>query len=254
MMKAIFELVQDIKAARIERVRNVPVFMLTGRPTELLPPGSGMLVIGSGRSEAFEYLQASLEGGKKSAVDDLLMQLKEGAQRSRPMSLARAVEVVRQSPVIADLSYGTKPLVINAVVGMEPDFARGLFVYAGGAFEPEDFKLTEYVLSENESPLQAFVVLQKPSLSAREQQVLDHVPVDSRGMIFGPMDPVMATPAAVFATVTAGIIVAAVGTALTACRPRFEGIDQIVLPEINAGAAAGVKALLAARRDALGRV
>ena len=52
-------------------------------------------------------------------------------------------------------------------------------------------------------------MLQEPLLSERERQVFDRLPKDSRGMIFGPMDPVMATPAALFATVAAGILVAA---------------------------------------------
>ncbi|MBA4533833.1 hypothetical protein [Brevibacillus halotolerans] len=68
-------------------------------------------------------------------------------------------------------------------------------------------------------------------------------------MVFGPADPLVATPATLVATVTAGVLVAVVGTALTASRLHFERIERVVFPDDSSLA---VMQLLAARREALG--
>ncbi|KAB2489626.1 hypothetical protein [Priestia endophytica] len=253
MSKSIHELVAESKAKRIERTRRIPVIQLVGEETKLLPPGSGMLIIAERSSDIFDQLHQALATNDIDTINNISKEIKTTIGRLKNVEIESAFEDFQASKAVADLFYGPKQVVFNAFTVAGVGFTHVLFSFAGGDFKPSDFRLVEYVTSEKDDQLQALVVVHEPAITARERAVLRNLPEESRGMVFGPADPMAATPAALVATVTAGVLVAVVGTALTAARANFERIERverIVFPEEPSLA---VKQLLEARREALGR-
>lgn len=254
MSNPIQELVAKAKTKRIEKNRGVPVIRLVGEATELLPPGSGVLVIAERGSDIFDQLHQALTTNDVGTINQITTENKQTVGRLNKVDLESAVKAFQASKSVADLYYGQKQVVYNAFPVAGVGFTRVLFAFTGGNFEPSDFRLVEYVTSEETEQLQALAVVHEPDITDRERAVLQNLPEEARGMVFGPADAVAATPAALVATVTAGILVAAVGTALTSCVPFFEDIERVVLPEqLDSTSSLAVKQLLEARQKALGR-
>jgi hypothetical protein len=252
MSNSVLELVSEIKAARIERTRPVPVHRLTGSSTELLPPGSGVFVVASLESDLFRELDHALSQNDHAGVNDVTNRVKPSVAGLTKVEVERAVEELRATPTFADLHFGTKPVAINVFTVPGIGFTRVFFPFVGGDFDQSEFRLTEYAISETDQRLQALVVVHEPPLSPREQEVINSLPEESRGMIFGPADPIAATPAALVATVAVGVLVAVVGTALTSAIAEFDRLGSIVLTTpLDQNATLAVQQLLAARRAAL---
>ncbi|MDP9742298.1 UNVERIFIED_ORG: hypothetical protein QFZ59_004128 [Bacillus sp. B2I3] len=254
MSKSIHELVAETKTKRIERTRRIPVFRLVGEVTELLPRGSGVLILAEQSSDIFDQLQQALATNDVNTINKITTEIKPIIGRLNKVDIKSALKALQASEAIADLYYGPKQVVYNAFTVAGVGFTRVLFTFVGGDFDSSDFRLVEYAISEKAENLQALAVVHEPAITAREREVLRNLPEEARGMVFGPMDPQVGTPAAAAATITVALIVAAAGTALTRCHWAYKEIERVKLPDqLNSDPSLAAMQLLEVRREALRR-
>jgi hypothetical protein len=254
---SILETLNSDRSQRVGRVTRVAVYELYGPTTELLPPGSGVLVIASPESDAFRDLQVALELGDRNRLDELVQSHKaEQAQRKR-VSIEEALRLLLEQQTYGDLRYGGKTIVMNAYAIPNSGFSRAFFPFIGGKFEAEAFTLATYsqanVAAKFDSPLTALVVVHQPTLSPRERKVVLLSP-DFEEMRFAEAaeDAVLGTPAALFATVTAATIVVAVATAAGHCHFEFEKVAALELPaDFDPSSPMAASQLVELRRKAL---
>ncbi|KAB2489627.1 hypothetical protein [Priestia endophytica] len=250
MSKPIHDLVAEAKGKRIERIRRIPVFRLAGEEYELLPPGSGLLIIAERGSDIFDQLHQALATNDIDTINNINTEIKTTIGRLKKVDLESAVKVLQASKAVADLYYGQKQVVYNAFTVAGVGFTHVLFPYVGGNFEPSDFRLVEYVTSEKAEQLQSLVVVHEPEITDRERSVLRNLPEESHGMVFGPADPTAGAPAAL-AVITTHAITASITLVVGACgRPPFDKIERVDFPDEPS---LTVMQLLETRREALGR-
>lgn len=246
--------IRELKADRLEQTNRIKVFALEGLASELLPPGSGCLVYANHEAELFDVLQNAVESADRAAIETATDELKQLAGAT--VSIDDAYDRLKRSPVIIDLYYGTKYLVANAFLG-DAGIGRVFFPYIGGEYDHQRFRISEFLNEPDADRLRAFVVVHAPPLTPRERAVISRLPSEMNEMLFGPAafgspGEVMCTPGAFVATITVGLLVAAVGTALTHCSPLFDRLGPISNPNpLDRNAGVAVRQLLAVRRAML---
>jgi hypothetical protein len=251
-MATLYEKLNEDRASRVESVQRVPSLELQGDSTELLPSGTGVLILSPAQSEIFDELRQAVHGNDPSRIEEIVQREKEERAQFSEMEIGEALDLYLSAPVYGDLRYGGKTIVPNAITRDEMGFTRVFFPFAGGEFDPDAFTFVEYLREPDAAPLKAMVVIHQPQLSDRERQVLEQLPEFSQEMKFGHAgDEVMATPAALVATVTAGLIVAGVGTALGHCGDLFhDRFDEVINPDhLNVNPALAVRDLVQIRRQ-----
>lgn len=253
---SILETCQEDRDSRSHSIVNPRVYELQGPATELLPPGSGALILASQSTEVFSGLEEALANGDVEGINSLIEIHKQQSPRLEEVPIEEALRELISTPVYGDLRYGGKTLVTNAFTTERVGLTRIFFPFAGGLFNPESFTFAKFASSRDDSgQLNALVVLHQPRLSNREAAVLNRLPEAQRELLFGEAGGIRAcTPGALFATVTAGLIVAAVGTAIGNCAPQFDdGFQEVVLPETfnNARVNIAVRELVNIRRTLL---
>ncbi|MBR8829858.1 MAG: hypothetical protein Cpurp_01495 [Chlorogloea purpurea SAG 13.99] len=231
MSDSILNSVLENRETRIGFIRSIPVYQLEGDTTELLPPGSGVLIIADPNTEAFDALERAVETMDIDGINTVVHENKIEIARLERVSEEFALNKMLSAPVYADLRYNGKPLVVNAFVTEDVKFTRVLFPFAGGSYDKNSFTLAEYLENNDSEQLEAMVVLHQPILNSRERAVLRRLPDASRELVFGTAgETVMSgTPGALVATVTAGLLVAAVGTAIGNCSSLFDDMKQFVI-------------------------
>ncbi|HEY6781505.1 MAG TPA: hypothetical protein VI111_11150 [Thermoleophilaceae bacterium] len=245
--------------SRAELVAPVQAIRWDGPVTDLLPPGSGVFLYGPASSKTLGALVERLNARDADGVDEVIGGVRKQAASAPLLSEREALDKLFEAPAYADLRYRGKTLVTNAFTTSDIDYARVVFPYAGGDVELEEFSVAEFVQADGfegddrVGPTVSVVVLHEPTLSDVERELLAQVPAESDEIVLGTAGIKMSgTPGALVATVTAGLLVATVGTALGHCSDLFRGKETIVLPaELSSNAAIGVKQLVEARREAL---
>src|ERR1700730_12417628 len=154
----------QVRSERIAKVSQLPVFRLSGPSTELLPPGSGALIFAAGNSEQFNKLNQALIDNDLATIDAIVNDEKPQNSARTEVPIETAVETFKASKILIDLNFETRQVVLNAFPIEGLDLGRALFAYTGGDFQPSDFRITQYSVSEREELLQALVVVHAPSL------------------------------------------------------------------------------------------
>lgn len=240
------------RRTRTEAVRKPIVHTLTGAATELLPPGSGVVIVADSKSALFDELEKALASNNTEQINQLVMKNKRAVSALKKLSNQEALSALTNAPVLVDLNYDTKTIAVNLFTVKGVELTRAFFPFSGGDFESELFKFTEIAKESGVSSTKVMVVLHQPTLSRLELQALK-IPKEMGGMNFGRVGgEMMCTPGALVATVTAGLIVAAVATAVGNCAPTFGEIGQEVInPQIAVGKMLAVKDLVIARQNAI---
>lgn len=240
------------RRTRTEAFRQPVVHTLTGAATELLPPGSGVVIIADSKSTLFDELEKAVAANDAEQINQLVMKNKRAVSALKKVSNQEALSILTNAPVVVDLNYETKTIAVNLFTIKGVELTRAFFPFSGGEFQSDLFKVTEFSKESNVAAPKVMVVLHQPKLSRLELQALK-IPKEMGGMNFGRVGgEMMCTPGALVATVTAGLIVAAVATAVGNCAPTFGEIGQEVInPQITGGKMLAVKDLVAARQQAI---
>lgn len=241
---------------RTDLVKIPIVHTLHGLTTELLPPGSGMVILADVDSSSFDALEKAISAKDNERINEVVTQNKQSVKNLQKLTTREALSTLINAPTIVDVSYDSKLLAVNLFtikgVGFTR-FTRVIFPFAGGDFDVERFKYTAFSKNDQTVDVKVMVVLHQPNLSKIENQVLKNIPKEMSSMQFGRVGgEVMCTPAALVMTVTVGITVALVGTAAGNCSGYFGKIgDKVINPQIDAGKLLSVKELVQLRQNAL---
>lgn len=251
-METLQKSLRNDRATRIESIQTPNVYTLSGASTELLPPGSGVVIVADATSTLFDELERAIAAKDSEKINEIVTRNKRSVSKLKKLSNKEALQTLNAAPIYVDLNYDTKNIAVNLFTIKGVDLTRALFSFTGGEFEPERFRYT--VLSKKEEAVapKVMVVLHQPNLSKWELQAIN-IPKISAGMHFGKVGgEVMCTPAALVATVTVGILVATVGTAVGNCAGHFGKIgEEVVNPQIDAGKMISVKELVNIRQKAI---
>lgn len=240
------------RRTRTEAVRKPIVHTLTGEATELLPPGSGVVIMADSKSALFDELEKALATKNADQINQVITKNKRAVSALKKVTSQEALRVLTNAPVLVDLNYDAKTIAVNLFTVKGVELTRAFFPFAGGDFQADAFKYTEFAKESNATDPKVMVVLHQPNLSKLELQAL-RIPKEMAGMNFGRVGgEVMCTPGALVATITAGLIVAAVGTAIGSCKPHFGNIgEEVINPQLTAGKMLAVKDLVLARQNAI---
>lgn len=253
-MATLFEVISADQESRFEAINNVTVYELTGPSTQLLPPGSGVIVVSDSDSSLFDKLNDSLSHKDISAINEIVDLIKKQVSSLKKLSSTDASKALLTSKSFGNLSYNSKNIAINLFTTPKVGFTRTFFPFTGGTVDKEKFRFISYNKRSDDKPLKALVVLHQPNLSELEKSALSRLPPQFEAMKFGTVGAErMCTPAALVATVTVGLLVAAVGTALGNCTDLFDKSNrEIINPAIDGtNAALSLQNMLDIRREML---
>lgn len=251
-METLQKSLRNDRATRLESVQTPKVYTLNGSSTELLPPGSGAVIIADPTSNLFDELERAVEAQDAEKINEIVTRNKRSVSRLKKVSNREALQKLSAAPTYVDLNYDTRNIAVNLFTVNGVDITRAFFSFTGGEFEPERFRATVLSNKENQPTPKIMVVLHQPNLSRLELEAV-RIPKESAGMHFGKVGgEVMCTPAALVATVTVGVLVATVGTAVGNCAGHFGKIgEEVINPQIDAGRMISVKELVNIRQQAI---
>lgn len=240
------------RRTRTEAVRTPIVHSLTGPATELLPPGSGVVIVADSKSTLFDELEKAINAKNTNLINDIVTKNKRSVSALSKVSSQDALAALTNAPVLVDLNYDAKTIAVNLFTVKGVELTRALFPFSGGEFDASKFKYTEVSKNTGAAAPKVMVVVHQPALSKLELQAVK-IPKEMGGMHFGRVGgEAMCTPGALVATVTVGLLVAAVGTAAGNCSGHFGKIgEEVVNPELKAGKMVSVKELVMARQNAI---
>jgi hypothetical protein len=242
---------------KLETTRTAKVYTLSGPSTELLLPGSGVVIVANGDSAFYEQLEQAIASTDTEKINDLAYENKLEVNKLTKLSDDQALAALQTAPFIVDLNYGTKTIAINLFTVKGVAFTKVLFAFSGGQFDADNFKYTVYSDDELKVEPKVMVVLHQPQLSELEKQAVD-IPMDRSSMKFGKVggdDVVFATPAIVTVGITPGILVAGVATIIgRRCLKWYQEQTTTEIPAATFKSAnPTVKELVAARQEIISR-
>jgi hypothetical protein len=242
---------------KLETTRTAKVYTLSGPAIELSLPGSGVVIVADGDSAFYDQLERAIASIDIDKINDLAYENKLEVNKLTKLSDEKALSALQAAPFIVDLNYGTKSIAINLFTVKGAEFTKVLFAFSGGQFDADNFKYTVYSDEELKVEPKVMVVLHQPLLSELEKQAVD-IPIERSSMKFGKVggdDVVFATPAALIAGATPGLLVAGVATLVG--RRCLKWYQEQTTTEIPAAAFKSanpaVKELVAARQEILSR-
>jgi hypothetical protein len=161
----------------------------------------------------------------------------------------------------------SRTLVSNLFVTKDADFVRIFLPYAGGPLVASDFHVSHFLRRPDAKPLNVLIAAHQPVLSKQQESLVRRLPAESREMVIGSGDVVIGTPAALFATVTAGLVGFGLGYAIGRALQHimvdvFVDLEKKELERnaaddsrvTNVSPTAAVQALIAAKRELLSRL
>ncbi|QEC76028.1 hypothetical protein [Mucilaginibacter ginsenosidivorax] len=199
---------------KLETTRTAKVYTLSGPATELLLPGSGVVIVANGNSTFYDQLEQAVVSLDTDKINDLAYKNKLAVNKLNKVSDEEALAALKAAPFIVDLNYGTKTIAINLFTIKDVEITKVLFAFSGGDFDANNFKYTVYSDDELIIEPKVMVILHQPHLSELEKQAVN-IPIERSSMKFGKVggdDTQFATPALITATLTPGILVATVAT------------------------------------------
>jgi hypothetical protein len=192
------------------------------------------VVIALSGSDLFDRVDSALLAGDRDALNTALRTAREtdASTSPGPVPEEEAASQALSAPSYLDLRFAGRTLLSNLFATQKVDFARYWLPYAGVTVEPSDFQVTQFLRAPDSEPLELLVVAHEPQLSAPQRSLVRRLPTESREMVVGTGDVVACTPAALFATVTAGVVGAGVGYAIGRALQHF---NQEVLQNLETG-------------------
>jgi hypothetical protein len=188
-------------AGRLHTRRQMEVFELSAE-AELsapVPPGTILAVIGSADSPELAALGSAVETRDTEALDRALTALAEQSRTTAPTGGLGAV------PVLSDVDYRGKPIVMGLPLAGPDDVAVASFVFAGGSFDREGFGVTHLTTPDGQAladRLRGVLIARQPRLSPTERALLDRLPELDLNAAVAP--PHLATVFVVAVTLTSG--------------------------------------------------
>jgi hypothetical protein len=250
-METLITAIDKDRENRIEVVKKPIIHMLTGDATELLPPGSGVVIVANSGSILFDELDKALKSKDTEQINKIVNQNKRLASGLTKVSSRKALTTLINAPFQIDVSYDTKTIAVNLFTVKGIELIRTLFAFSGGEFDADEFKYTEFSKSETTADAKVMVVMHQPRLSRLELQAVK-IPKEMSVMHFGGVSgETLQSSAALAALFTAGAFIAAAASATGGCKSHFENIGDAINPVIKAGKLLGVKELVRARQDAI---
>jgi hypothetical protein len=257
------------RESRIALTKPIPFFELSGSPSELCPAGCVTIVAGLNGTVLFDQIETALKADDRGALNSAIKNARssQGTSERPPLPEEQAAKVILQSPAYADARYMGRTLLSNFFVTREIDFVRYFLPYAGGPIIASDFQVSYFVRQPDSETFRVMIVAHPPKLSDHQLSLVRRIPSESREMLIGGGDVVAFTPAALFATVTAGLVGAAIGYGLGRALQHV-ALEAFVEQErqdlerqigdapkfINALPSATVQMLIAAKRQALAQL
>jgi hypothetical protein len=241
-------LLKDQKA-RNEFTLKPVVFNLKGETTELLPPGSGTIIITDEKSTIFGSLSKALKENNIEHINAIVSQNKKKVAALRKLTSQKALEMLLSAETYVNVNYESKTLAVNLFTLEGTDFTRVLFPFSGGSYESDKFRYTCFTKSDNQPAIKVMIVTHEPKLSTPETIAMRNITKEMSSMNFGPVGgETLCTPAALVASLTPGILVATVATALGRCHLIFRKLgEEAINPEITMS----LKEIVALRQKAL---
>jgi hypothetical protein len=241
-------LLKDQKA-RNEFTLKPVVFNLEGETTELLPPGSGIIIIADEKSTTFDSLSKAIKEKNKEHINAIVTENKKKVAALKKFTSQKALEMLLSTEVYVNVNYENKTLAVNLFTLEDIDFTRVLFPFSGGNYEPDKFRYTCFTKSDKQPTIKVMIVTHQPKLSKPETIAIRNITKEMSSMHFGAAGgETMCTPAAFVATVTVGILVATVGTAIGRCNRIFRELgEEVIDPQIEMS----LKEIVALRQKAI---
>lgn len=172
---AVYRPIVDEMARRPRRVSRLEV-LRTEAPDGLRPlPGTITVFYARPGTGGLDLVRAAVEGGP-GAVERLREELKRQHADRRPAPLERAVRMVTEADVFADIHYGGQVLSRAVFLPPEVDLAFHQFPYNGGRLAKEGFALVERYVEGTGASLEAIVLRSDPPLTDAERAALDQLP------------------------------------------------------------------------------
>lgn len=254
-METLSTLLANDRINRTEAVKKPIVNILTGNTTELLPPGSGVVIVANSESILFDELDEALKSENTEQINKIVNENKRSVSGLAKVSAREALTASVNAPVQIDLNYDTKTIAVNLFTVKSVELTRALFAFSGGEFDVDKFRYTEFSKSET-SGTKVMVVIHQPTLSKRELQAVN-IPKERSVMHFGSVGEYPGPENTPRRKVTALITVvtgsAALATAAGDCISYFDKIGAVIYPDsqIEHGKLLSVKELVRARQKAI---
>jgi hypothetical protein len=257
------------RESRIAVTTSPPFFALAGAASELCPVGSVAIVAALPNTDLFEKIEAALEADDRDALDTVIKSARstQPQQKGPSVSDAQAAAEATGAEDNVDVRYLGRTLISNVFATKDVDFVRYFLPYAGGPLVATDFQVAHYVLRPEAKQLRVLIAAHPPQLSKEQEALVRRLPAQSREMAVGSGDVVIGTPAALFATVTADIVGAAIGYGIGRALQHvmvdaFSDLEKEELKRNvadagkfkNVAPTVAVQMLIAAKREALSKL
>lgn len=225
------------------------------RDVNLVPQGCVMAIFAEEDSPQLQAIYDALADEKSSVIRDVALKLRDSSIKRTVVPAIKAAQSIISQPAYAELYYGNMFLAGGAFAPEDTDLSCILLPYTGGELDDGQFSLVTYKREEHTRDLNALILKRTPDLTSAEKAALAQVGSEFH---IGPADLAsigFCTPAALFACVTAGVIVAGVGVGAWyylhhgATQPRDLRVSEENIARL--GPTASARELLAARRRIL---
>lgn len=225
------------------------------RDVNLVPHGCVMVIFAPETSKELQSIYESLTNEKSSVIRETAFKLRDSSIKRTVVPAVQAAQNITSQPAYAELYYGNIFLTGGAFAPEDTGLSCILLPYTGGELDDSKFSLLTYKRQEDATGISALVLKRAPELTAAEKAALAQVGSEYH---IGPADLAstgFCTPAALFACVTAGVLVAGVGVGAWyylhhgATQPPEMRLSEETVSRL--GTTAGVRELLATRRRIL---
>lgn len=255
LMSGVLTYDQD-KRTRFTSVSQPKVAEYTiDRDVNLVPQGCVMVIFAPEGSHELRSIHEALTDEKSSVIRNAALKLRDSSMRRTIVPAMQAAHGITGQAAYAEVYYGNIFLTGGAFVPEDTGLSCILLPYTGGDLEDNKFSLVTYKRDEGAPGISALILKRVPELTSAEKAALAQVGSEYH---IGPADLAsvgFCTPAALFAGLTPGVIVAGVGVGAwyylhgkSTQPPELRLSDERVS---QLGPTATVRELLATRRRIL---
>jgi hypothetical protein len=189
----------------------------------ICPAGTVTVLVGTRGSSHLRSIEDAIRTENASAFDAAVGELP--ATKLSPiydnLSPARAASAALAAGSYFDLKFLGRPILSNVFVNEEFPLTGYSLPFAGGELEAGSFEVTHYISGPSVLIPHLLIIARQPRLTEQEEAFLRVIPADARVMQLGDGDVVRMSTPAIAATVTAGLVGAAVGYALGRALTHF---------------------------------
>ncbi|MCA9277590.1 MAG: hypothetical protein H6815_02235 [Phycisphaeraceae bacterium] len=160
------------RVAEVSSIKILNTTPTTGQRPTLGLPGSMMVFLSKGNSQAIEEVRtAAIQGGERAA--SIFRHLKKQFACRKTLPIGEAIELISKQSVFAELRYGGNILASGLAVPDDLDYTVLVLPYNGGRLAPEGFELVEYLEEPGQADrLQGIVIQVTPDLSEAEAELM----------------------------------------------------------------------------------